>query len=273
MSQAVPRGVSSDRRNCQAGVPEGAEIDQSPHPEAPAKRASKDVPADNEAPFETPRFARLLTARVAEGGLGVTDRRVFVWIALGFCANLALTGVAVIALQREFKAIQVALLTSARVTFLFFWPAYAGSALVSLFGDRFSFLRRHAREFGLSFAGALSLHLGAVAWLCLAGHPPNASTFVIFGVAAVLAYLLALFSVARVREAMPATVWTFLRTFGVNYIALAFLLDFKRRSFSDAGEVLIYVPFAALIVAGILMKLAVWAQKRRESFLRRLAAH
>ena len=75
-----------------------------------------------------------------------------------------------------------------------------------------------------------------------------------------------------VREAMPAASWTFLRTFGVNYIAFAFLLDFKRRSFMNAGEVLLYVPFAALIVAAILMKLAVWAQRRRASFLQRLAA-
>lgn|SRR5574337_89701 len=200
-----------------------------------------------------------------------SNSRVLVWVALGFCANLALTGVAIFALQREFKAIQVALLTSARIAFLLFWPAYAGSALAALFGDRFAFFRKHAREFGLSFAGALALHLGAVAWLCLAGHPPDASTFVIFGVAAVLAYLLALFSFDRVRKAAPAPVWPFLRTFGVNYIAFAFLLDFKRHSFSNAGEVLIYVPFASLIAAGILLKLAVWAQRRRARFLQRLA--
>src|SRR5574337_846630 len=61
-------------RDSQARVLEGAGFDQSPHPEAPAKRASKDVPADNGAPFETPRFARLLTARVLEGGLGGDQR-------------------------------------------------------------------------------------------------------------------------------------------------------------------------------------------------------
>ncbi|HTR11770.1 MAG TPA: hypothetical protein VMI72_00600 [Roseiarcus sp.] len=189
-------------------------------------------------------------------------------MAFGFCAALALTTLSVVILPKPDNAITVALLVSSRVAFLFFWPAYAGGALTSLFGHRFLFLRKRARELGLAFAAALLVHLGSVLTLCIVGERPGVRTFIIFGAAALLTYLLALFSIRRVREAMPSAVWSFIRTFGMNYIALAFLLDFTRFGVSNTRDAVLYGPFAALAIAGPLLRAAAWAPRARDLLLR-----
>jgi hypothetical protein len=50
---------------------------------------------------------------------------------------------------------QTALAVTARVSFLWFWAAYAGGALTTLFGPAFLQLEWHGRELGLAFAPAL----------------------------------------------------------------------------------------------------------------------
>ena len=100
---------------------------------------------------------------------------------------------------------------------------------------------------------------GLVATLCLAGRPPPLRTFVIFGAAAACTYLLALLSIRRVREALPANVWPTIRFVAMNYILLAFILDFERRAYSPT-EVVKYLPFLALAICAPVLRLAAWTK-------------
>jgi hypothetical protein len=99
-------------------------------------------------------------------------------MAAAFCASLGLA-VGIVAVLGIERGVYVALAATARLAFLIFWPAYAGGALASLFGSVFLRLREHARDLGLAFAAALSVHLGLVACLCVIGHAPGVWTFVI----------------------------------------------------------------------------------------------
>jgi hypothetical protein len=183
------------------------------------------------------------------------------WMASAFCASLGLAA-SIVAVFGIHRGGYIALAATARLAFLIFWPAYAGGALASLFGGVFLPWREHARDLGLAFAAALSVHLGLVACLVLIGHPPGVQTFVIFGVAAGFTYLLALLSVRRVRQALPQKLWPPVRAVAMNYILLAFLLDFTKFPLNNLPDVIKYLPFAALGVAGPMLKLAAWAQYR-----------
>ncbi len=180
----------------------------------------------------------------------------WIWMAAAFGISLGL-GLASLAMSRH-RDIGIALATTARVAFLFFWPAYVGGALTSLFGNVFAPLKERARDLGLAFAAAIFVHLSFVTYLCLVGHPPSTRTFIIFGTAAAFTYLLALLSISRVRRALPATFWPPIRFVAMNYIALAFLLDFKRFPISDLRQSLAYLPFAALAIIGPALRFAAW---------------
>jgi hypothetical protein len=185
------------------------------------------------------------------------------WVGLGFCAALGLAVGALILVGAGTKGVHGALLATARLAFLFFWPAYAGSALVSLFRSTFQPLKRFAREYGLAFASVLIVHLTLVAWLCLIGAAPPLATFVIFGIAAAFAYMLAFFSIPRLQHALGPRYWKVLRIIGLNYIAFAFALDFLRQPLRGGVlHVVEYAPFAALAVAGPCLRLAEFAQRR-----------
>lgn len=110
------------------------------------------------------------------------------WMAAAFCASLTLAA-SIVAIFGIDRGVPIALAATARLAFLMFWPAYAGRALTSLFGNIFSPVRDHAPDLGLAFAGALLAHLGLVAYLCARGHAPGIGTFVIFGGAAGFTYL------------------------------------------------------------------------------------
>src|SRR5271155_1311125 len=89
----------------------------------------------------------------------VVRRDPWLWMAGAFCAALALA-VAVVGIGGH--GFRVALDATARLNLLIFWPAYAGGALAALFGNAFAPLRDNARNFGLAFAAALTVHLGLV---------------------------------------------------------------------------------------------------------------
>jgi len=110
---------------------------------------------------------------------GIHRLNSWVWMALAFLVTLGLTAGAVAMFLAPHENLGIALRTSARLAFLFFWPAYAGGALTSLFGDAFSPVKRCARDLGLAFAGALLVHLALVAYLCVSGSvpPPRLSLF------------------------------------------------------------------------------------------------
>jgi hypothetical protein len=187
-------------------------------------------------------------------------------MALAFLVTLALTAGAVAMFRTPHENLGIALKTSARLAFLFFWLAYAGGALTSLFGEAFSPLKRHARDLGLAFAGALLVHLALVAYLCVSASAPPATTFVVFGPAALLTYLLVFFSIDQARQAIPATLWQVIRSFAMNYIMLAFLYDFIQFRLADLRDLLLYFPFAALAIIALLLRLATWMRNLRQAW-------
>lgn len=191
----------------------------------------------------------------------------WIWMAAAFIVAFVLS----VGLVAHFHApgkslpVNIGLQISARVAFLFFWPAYAGGALTSLFGNVFQPLRRHGRNLGLAFAAALFVHLGFVVSRYVLGPAPSLHTLIVFGPAAVCAYLLALLSINRLRQMLPPSFWPPIRIVAMNYIALVFILDFTGTPIHDFREAVLYLPFAALALAGPALNLAAWVQKLRHA--------
>jgi hypothetical protein len=184
------------------------------------------------------------------------------WIFSAVCAALTLAASVTVALGAKQEGIDAALAATARLMFLLFWPAYSGGALVALFGAVFQPLKKHAREFGLAFASALLVHLGLVAILCHIGAAPDAATFIFFGIGAAWAYLLALFSIPRLRLALGPRNWWLLSNVGMNYVAYAFIVDFLQQPLhGDVRHVVEYLPFAVLSLMGPGLRLAAYMQR------------
>jgi hypothetical protein len=155
------------------------------------------------------------------------------------------------------RGTDAALAATARVSFLLFSLSYVGSGMAALFGDTFQPLKLRAREFGLAFAAAHLVHVGLIVWLRAIGHTPGASVFVFFGIALFWTYLLALFSINRLRKVLnPLGAWL-LSNVGMNYIAYAFAVDFIKYPFeSGVKYVAEYLPFAVLAVVGPILRLS-----------------
>jgi len=194
----------------------------------------------------------------------------WIWIGAGFFGSLAIACLVLFAYGAGDRGLHAALAATARFAFLFFWPAYASGALTALGLTAFDVLRRRARELGLAFAAALVVHLGLVAWLSIAIALPAVGVFAIFLPAAVLTFLLALLSIATLQAKLPRLIWSRFRSFAMNYVAFAFLVDFvKIPQPLHIRQGLEYVPFAALVVAGAAARLGAWLKRNPP----RLASH
>ena len=181
-------------------------------------------------------------------------------MGLAFGAASVLAALALAVLGADQKGIDVALQATARLSFLFFWPAYAGAALAALFGRVFQPVKRCGRELGLAFASALCVHLGLVAWRCHIGATPATSTFIVFGAAVVATYGLALLSIKPLQQAVGHRGWWLLRTVGLNYIAYAFAIDFLNNPLhGDVAHTVAYLPFATLAIVGPVLRLVALA--------------
>lgn len=188
--------------------------------------------------------------------------RMALWNGSVFFLALFLAGAVFVVFGAGERGIHAALQATARLSFLFFWPAYAGAALADLFGPMFQPLKRKGRELGLAFAAALVVHLALVACLSYIGATPPLGTFIFFGVAAIFTYLLALFSVARFRRALGTRGWCLLRNVGLNYIAFAFAVDFLRGPLFDSlTHLAAYLPFALFSILGPIFRLTGYVQK------------
>ena len=78
--------------------------------------------------------------------------KLLIWIFAGFCAAFFLAACVLGVTGTNERGIKAALAATGRLSFLLFWPAYTGSALVTLFGPRFQPIRHNGREFGLPAA-------------------------------------------------------------------------------------------------------------------------
>ena len=190
----------------------------------------------------------------------MTLRPTGMWIAAALGVNLLLAAIILLALGTDVHGTRIALRATARVSFLWFWAAYAGGALTTLFGGAFLPLKQRGREFGLAFAAALLVHLGLVSWFCWIGEAPAVGVFVFFGTAAVFAYLLAICSFGNLRSTLGLRRWQLLRMIGMNFILCAFLKDFAQSPLPGGiRQVVEYVPFAVMATGAALLRLAAWS--------------
>jgi hypothetical protein len=188
------------------------------------------------------------------------------WVGLAFAANLVLAAIILAARGADAPGTNAALFATGRVAFLWFWPAYAGGALTTLFGARFLPLKQHGREFGLAFAAALLVHLALVAWRCWIGEVPPMDTFIRFGTAAAFTFLLALFSFGNLTAMLGPKAWQLLRTIGMNYILYAFLSDFAQNPLQGGlWHLIAYLPFAVMATVALLLQLAAWGARLRST--------
>ena len=87
------------------------------------------------------------------------------------------------------------------------------------------------------------------------------------------AYLLALFSIHRLRTALTPLMWRLLRLVGMNFVEFAFAKDFLRHPL-DGGVVHVaaYLPFAALAIAGPGLRLVAWILDLRSAATTKMSA-
>jgi hypothetical protein len=185
------------------------------------------------------------------------------WMAASFGAALLLAIMVLAVMGADAHGTVAALRATGRLSYVLFWPAYAGGSLAKLVGPRLAPMARRARSFGLAFAAAHLVHVGLVVWLYrISARPPLSETmFWFFTIAIAWTYLLALLSVARLADAVGQSRSRFLRTVGIEYIAFAFLVDFVITPLRfGVRRPLEYLPFALLAVAGPILRFAALAR-------------
>jgi hypothetical protein len=186
------------------------------------------------------------------------------WMTASFLVAAAL-GAIVFGLVGVQDRVGVALRVTARWTFLLFLFAYTGSAMATLWGPPFARLVHYGRDFGLAFASAQLVHVGLI---LLSGAGGG---MVFFWVGIAFTYLLALFSLPCVRDAMGPRLWRISLVIALNYIALVFAADFIEGPLKRGGIAnypLSYLPFALMLIAGVSLRVAaffklLWRPKQR----------
>jgi hypothetical protein len=150
------------------------------------------------------------------------------------------------------RGTMIALRLTARWSFVLFWFSYTGSAMARLLGSHLAGLARRGRDFGLAFASAQSVHVGLVFWLFYLAPGANGG-MVFFWVGILCTYVLALFSLPRLREALGPRLWRISCMIAMEYIALVFFVDFIRNPLEGNGlgnYPLSYLPFALMLIGG-----------------------
>jgi hypothetical protein len=191
------------------------------------------------------------------------------WMGAAFFVSLALAAIVLSRDGTSANGLLPALQLTARWSFLLFWVAYAGGAVAALFGPALAPLGRRGREFGLAYASAMTVHFSLVIWFFhISAHPPlSGKPFDFFATGLAFTYLLAIFSIGRLADALGPNAWRILRITGVNYILFAFSWDFvpgayRAATAHEAGNLAWYLPFAAMCIAAPILVLVAAANRR-----------
>src|SRR5208282_1003159 len=133
-----------------------------------------------------------------------------------------------------------------------------------LYAPRLGVLARRGRELGLAFASAQLVHVGLILWLIhIATKPVDAMVF--FWVGILCTYLLALFSLPWLRDALGPRLWWVFLTIALEYIAIAFAADFILGPLQAGGlskYPLTYLPFALMLVGGVGLRVAAFSDRK-----------
>jgi hypothetical protein len=185
------------------------------------------------------------------------------WMAAAFLIALALAVIVLVIFGLGERGTAIALRATARWSFLLFWLAYAGGAIAWLCRPRLDGLARRGRELGLAFASAQLVHIGLVLWIIhIATRPTGAMVF--FWVGIFCTYLLALFSVPRLRDALEPRLWPIFRTIALEYIAIAFTADFVTLHVAELRKHPVsYLPFALMLVSGAGLRVVAFLDRKR----------
>jgi hypothetical protein len=196
------------------------------------------------------------------------------WMGTALAANLFLAAIILATRGSDDHGTSLALFATGRGAFLWFWAAYTGGALTTLFGATFLPLKQLGRELGLAFAAALLVHLALVSWLCWIGAAPPIGVFIFFGPVAVVTFVLALLSFGNLHTILGQKPWRLLRTIGMNVILYAFLKDFMQDPLhGGVRHILEYLPFTTMAIVAPLLRVAAWAMRLRETRLNWHSAH
>ncbi len=182
-------------------------------------------------------------------------------MAAAFVVALALAAIVLAIFGAADRGTVLALRVTARWSFLLFWLAYSGGAMAALFGPRLGGLAGRGRELGLAFASAQLVHVSLVLWLFYVTTGPGG--MILFWVGVLCTYLLALFSLPRLRDLFAPRLWRIFRTIALEYIALVFAADFILAPLQTGGlgkYPLTYLPFALMLIAGAGLRLAALAR-------------
>ena len=145
---------------------------------------------------------------------------------------------------------------TARAALPLFLVAYIASSLLRLWpGEVTRALVRRRRQWGLSFALAHSIHLGALLYNILIFDSRPLLTLLGGGLAYVLIYVMAATSnVASMR--MLGKWWKRLHRFGIHYIWLIFTLSYLGRfSDGDSGHFMTAITLFPLMIAALALRL------------------
>jgi hypothetical protein len=210
-------------------------------------------------------ISTIVQEKRAFGGrwIGWWPTRTSSWMAAAFLVAVAGAAAALAIFGVGERGTAIALRLTARWSFLLFWLAYTGSAMARLFTPRLAGLARHSRDFGLAFASAQVVHVGLVLWLFYLAPGSNGG-MVFFWVGILCTYLLALFSLPRLRDALGPRLWRISCTMAMEYIALVFAFDFIRIPLQANGlgkYPLGYLPFALMLVGGVGLRVASFARQ------------
>jgi hypothetical protein len=184
------------------------------------------------------------------------------WMVAAFLVAVTLAAVVLATLGVGEQGTTIALRLTARWSFVLFWFAYTGSAMAKLFGSHLAGLARRGRDFGLAFALAQSVHVGLVLWIFYLSPGANGK-MVFFWVGILSTYLLALFSLPRLREALGPRLWRISCIIAMEYIALVFFVDFIRiplQANSFGSYPLSYLPFALMLIGGVGLRVVSFAR-------------
>ena len=106
------------------------------------------------------------------------------------------------------------------------------------------------------FRSAQLVHVGLVLWLFYLAPGANGG-MAFFWVGILCTYLLALFSLPRLRDALGPRLWRISCMIAMEYIALVFFVDFIRvplRGNELGNYPLSYLPFALMLVGGVALR-------------------
>ncbi len=171
-----------------------------------------------------------------------------IWLALAIALLAIALGVA--AGETPAEQAKLAARWTARVALPLFLITYLASSLLRLWpGDLTKALVRRRRQWGLGFALAHTIHLGALAYNVLHYDPRSLPSLFPGGLAYVMVYIMALTSNNASIKALGKN-WKRLHIFGIHYLWFIFTASYATRLFKPemmtTGIVFLPIMLAAL---------------------------